>query len=249
MIECSAARNESVVHRIDPRARFLAAVAGAAVLAAGQQPHAAAAGLAAACTLTGLARLGGRVILKRFLALNLFMAILLLSLPPGMPGETVFSIGPLDYSAPGLRAAVIIVMKANAIVFLYTSLVSTMSVQTLGHTLAHLRVPAKLVLLYLLMVRYIWTLGREYDQLRTAMRARCFSPRSDMHTMKSYGQLIATLFLKGFHRSHRVLNAMKCRCWRGEFWLYRHFSFSRRDLVFAGASLLVIAVIGWRQLS
>lgn len=248
VIERHEAEHASVIHCIDPRIRFMTAMAGAAVLAAGMNPHAAAAGLAAAVSLAALARLDGRIIVKRFLAVNAFMAVLLLTLPFGIPGGAVFSIGPLDYSAAGLRSAGMIIVKANAIVFLYTSLVSTMSVQTLGHTLAHLRVPGKLVLLYLLMVRYISTLNREYDQLRTAMRARCFVPRTDMHTMKSFGRLTATLFLKGFHRSHRVLSAMKCRCWRGEFWLYRHFHFSRRDLVFAMFSLIAIVIIGWRQL-
>jgi cobalt/nickel transport system permease protein len=114
----------------------------------------------------------------------------------------------------------------------------------LGHALDHLFVPRKLTLLYCLTVRYVGTLRLEYDRLRTAMRVRGFQPRTDFHTLRSMGHLVGMLLVRSFDRSERVLAAMKCRGFRGTFWLFDHFAFARRDLVFAIAAAAALLIIG-----
>jgi cobalt/nickel transport system permease protein len=207
-------------------------MAASIIIALGNDPHATAGGLACGLALAAIAHLPGAPLLGRMAIVNLFMVFLAVFLPPGIPGREAFSVGPFAYSIEGLRRAGLIAMKTNSLVLVYTALVSTMRVEILGHALAHFRAPKKLILLYLLMIRYINTLHGEYSRLRMAMRARCFAAGPNLHTMKTCGELAAVILLRGFHRSRRVLAAMKCRCWKGEYWLLHHFTFSARDAAF-----------------
>ena len=235
--------SDSSIHRIDPRARFIVALAASIIIAAAGDHRIAAGALAFGLAMVALAGLPAGPLLKRMAAVNIFMLMLLAFLPLSVPGKPVFSIGRLVYSLEGLEKATLLALKANGIVAVYTSLVSSMPLAVLGHVLSHFRLPRKLILLYLLMIRYIHTLHEEYLRLRKSMRTRCFRPRTDIHTMATFGRVVAILLLRGFHRSHRVLDAMKCRCWRGEYWLLDHFVYTRRDLVFSVFSVIVLSVL------
>ena len=237
-------RRDSLIHRLDPRARLVAALAFAMLLAVCRHPEVCLLGLAAALVLFPLARLPLRATAKRLVAINALMLMIVVLLPLGIGGRTVWQFGPLCYTREGLSRAAVMAIKGNAIVFSYTALVSTMTPFTLGHALAHLWVPRKLTLLYCLTVRYVGTMKQEYDRLRTAMRVRGFTPRTDLHTLRSYGQLVGMLLVRSFDRSERVLAAMKCRGFRGTFWLLEHFAFGRGDLVFLVAAAVVLLAIG-----
>jgi cobalt/nickel transport system permease protein len=237
-------RRDSFIHRLDPRGRLIAALAFAVLLAVCRRPAVCLAGLCLALVLWPLARLPLVATLKRFAAFNTFMLMLILLLPWGESGRPGWQLGPFCYSWEGLGRAVTIAVRGNAIVLVYTALVSTMNPFVLGHALDHLFVPRKLTLLYCLTVRYVGTLKQEYDRLRTAMRVRGFRSRTDLHTFRSLGHLVGMLLVRSFDRSERVWAAMKCRGFRGTFWLLDHFAFTRRDLVFVVVAVAALLIIG-----
>jgi cobalt/nickel transport system permease protein len=111
----------------------------------------------------------------------------------------------------------------------------------------HLRVPHKLTHLLLFTVRYLDVLRREYGRLNAAMRLRGFRPRTNMHTYRTYGHLIGMLLVRSLDRSERVVAAMKCRGFRGHFYLLDHFHFSRLDAPFAFATVVVLAGLAWLE--
>ena len=45
------------------------------------------------------------------------------------------------------------------------------------------------------------------------------------HSYRTFGYLVGMLLVRSFDRSERVLAAMKCRGFRGQYWLLDHFSF------------------------
>ena len=109
--------------------------------------------------------------------------------------------------------------------------------------------PEKVVHLLLLTVRYVGVLQRESQRLRIAMKARGFRPRMNGHTYRSYGQLVGMLLVRSLDRAERIVAAMKCRGFRGHFYLLDHFAYSTaRDLPFAAialATLLAVAGMEW----
>ena len=59
--------------------------------------------------------------------------------------------------------------------------------------------------------------------------------------------LVGMLLVKSFDRADRIVAAMKCRGFRGRFYVLHHFAFARRDLLFGVASLVGLVGLGWGE--
>jgi cobalt/nickel transport system permease protein len=199
--------------------------------------------LAAALTAGAFSGFTAGTLVKRLLPLNALMLLLAILLSLSMPGKPVAMIGPFCFSREGLILVAKIAIKGNAIVMAVLVLIGTMEVNTLGHALSHLRVPAGLSHLFLFTVRYLDVLHREYLRLRWAMKVRCFHPRMDRHTYRSFGNLLGMLLVRGYDRSERILAAMRCRGFQGRFYLLDHFSFQLCDAIFCSVSVLICLII------
>jgi len=173
--------------------------------------------------------LSGSLLLKRLLVMEGFMIVLLVMLPFSVPGESLFTLGPFSASAEGVQRALQIVLRANAIVILLMALVGTLEPVVLGHALGQLRLPDKLIHLFLFTVRYISVLFDEYRRLRLAMRARAFVAGSNRHTWRTFGWLVGMLLVRSLERSERILAAMKCRGFNGRLYLVKQNIWSRHD--------------------
>ena len=202
-------------------------------------------GLALAVAAAGvfLARLPPRGVLKRLLPLNLLMLTLALLLPLTKSGTPWFHVGPFPVVREGVLLAAVIALKGNAIILAMIVLLGTLETTVLGHALNHLHVPDKLTHLLLFTVRYLEVLRRESVRLHTAMKTRGFRPRMNRHTYRNYGYLAGMLLVRSFDRSERVLAAMKCRGFRGRFYLLDHFAFSRYDLPFCVVSSVIMLTL------
>jgi len=231
------------IGRADPRLRVLLAAALAVVLAAASRLEVLALGLAAAVLTLPLARLAPAAVLRRLAPLNAILLLVALTLPWTTPGTTVLGIGPLDLTREGLRLGAAILLKGNAVVLTLVVLLGSLDATALGHALHHLHVPDKLAHLLLLTVRYLDVLHREYLRLRAAMKVRGFRPRMDRHTYRAFGYLVGMLLVRSFDRAERILAAMRCRGFRGHFYLLDHFALSRADLWFATAGILLLAAL------
>lgn len=234
----------SYIHRLDPRVRIISGFVLAVIIALSRSWPVIALGGASALALLIAARVGLRVIVGRLIELNVFMLMVLVLVPFSMAGEPLFSLGPFSFSREGLLFALAVTAKGNAVVMVLTALLSTIETVTLGHALNHLKVPDKLVHLFLFTVRYVDVLHHEYLRLRQAMKCRCFKPGMNLHTYHTLGNLVAILLIRSLDRSERIMRAMKCRGFTGRFWMLDHFHTHNRDYVFScGAAVFCAALI------
>lgn len=231
------------IAHVDPRLRILAAVAASLLIAAAQQFAVLGAALAAAALAWTLSGLSPATVLRRLLPLNIVLLLLVVLLPLGTRGTPLTECGPLSLSREGLLLAAAIALKGNAILLVLLVLLGAMDATTLGHALNHLHVPDKLTHLLLFTVRYIDVLNRESLRLRAAMRVRGFRPRVSLHTYRSYGHLVGMLLVRSFDRAERIVAAMKCRGFRGHFYLFEHFAMTRADLPFALVAAAVLSAL------
>jgi cobalt/nickel transport system permease protein len=134
-----------------------------------------------------------------------------------------------------------IALKANTILLLLTIFMTTIDNVSFGHALIHLRVPRKLVHIMLFSIRYLEVIGREWRKLTTAMKVRCFHARLNWHTLQSYGYLIGMLLVRSLDRSDRVYAAMKCRGFRGDFYILDHFVMKKADVIFVVLGSVLLA--------
>jgi cobalt/nickel transport system permease protein len=228
---------------IDPRVRIIVAMLFAVAIVAVESLAILAVCLALSLALVAAARLPPGPTLSRVAALDLFIVFSVLLLPFTMPGNELARFGPFVVSREGSLAAVTILFKATAVILALVSLVGTMEAVDLGHALARLAVPAKLIALLFFTVRYIEVLHRELGRLRLAMKARAFTMRTDLHTWRALGFLLGMLFVRSFERAERILKAMKCRAFTGTFHGRSGAAPGLRDLVFAAVAAFVLAAL------
>ena len=175
--------------------------------------------------------------------MDFFMLTLICILPFTTPGDAMFTVFGLQASWQGLLHALLITIKANAVLLVLFSLVATMSASTLGHALAHLKVPDKLVHLMLFMVRYLDVISQEYKKMRRAMQARAFVMGTNTHTWKSIGYLFGMLLIRSIERAERIAGAMKCRGFCGRFYLNDDMKIRRVDIVFSALFLCFLCLL------
>lgn len=235
------ATGDTIIHRLDPRARLVAATLFSVVVAVSATPRAAAVALACACLVLAASRPRVLPLLKRLFVVNLFIAFLWLMLPFSTPGETVRSIGPLAATQQGIDLALLISLKSNAIVLAFVALVATADAATLGQAMYRLRLPGKLAFLFLFTYRFVQVVGEEFGRLRTAARLRGFVPRTSMHTYRTVAALLAMVLVKSHDRAQRVHQAMLLRGFSGRFVSLREFRFGPADAVFLGCMLALCA--------
>ena len=106
----------------------------------------------------------------------------------------------------------------------------------LGFALNGVGVPSKFAHLLLFMVRYIEVIHQEYHHLRAAMLLRAFRPRFDRHTFRAFGFLVGQLLVRSVNRSERIMEAMKCRGFRGRFYVLAPCRIESADIAFAIAA-------------
>ncbi len=239
----------SLIHRTDPRLRLIAGLVTALVVALFQNLHGAAAALLAAILLCALARLDVHALLRRLATANLFFLMIAVSFLFSGQGEAAATMEGIALK-PGTAAALLILLKGNAIVLFLTAFLGTVELNRMGYAAQRLGLPTKLVQIFFFAVRYLDELHHELHRLFIAMRARGFRARFDIHTLRTYGFLTGTLLVHSLERSDRILAAMKCRGFNGQFYSLDSLQFTRRDagvaaLTAAGLVCLVLLEVGW----
>ncbi|MDR1946321.1 MAG: energy-coupling factor transporter transmembrane protein EcfT [Desulfovibrio sp.] len=156
---------------------------------------------------------------SRLLSVNAFLLPFWLLLPPSpVPGgETLFSLGPLDFHRAGFETALLICLKANAAACALTALAGTSTVAENGRALHELHVPDKMTALLLITHANLGLMAREYGRLFQAARLRGFVPGASPAACRVYARLIGLLLVRSWHKSRRVEQAMLLRGFRGRF--------------------------------
>jgi cobalt/nickel transport system permease protein len=238
------ALGESWVHRLDPRAKIVVAVVFSVVVALNQHLQATALSMLLPVGLLACAQLSAARVMARLAVVNGFVAFMWLFLPFTVPGHTIYSLGPLTVQSEGVYAALLITLKANSIILIVIALLGTSPVFSLVHALSHLGIPDKLVHLFFFSFRYIHVIHAEYHRLANAMKMRGFKPKTDAHTYRAYAYLVGMLLVRSFDRSKRILQAMKCRGFKGKFYILHHYEMKQGDYAIAGAGL-AFTVLLW----
>jgi cobalt/nickel transport system permease protein len=227
------AQGDSLLHRLDPRVKLLAALFWSCLIATSDRLPLSAWALGCSLALAAMARLSVRKLCARFMFVNIFIALFWLTLPFSLPGESVWSLGPLHASREGLLYALRITLKCNAILLAVTALLGSSTVFALVHALRHLALPEKLVHMFFFTFRYFQIIHSEYLRLREAMRVRCFTPGTNLRSYRSYAQLLGILLVRSLDRAERVREAMLCRGYAGKLWVFDHFSIKEQDVAFS----------------
>jgi cobalt/nickel transport system permease protein len=227
------AEGKSHLHHMDPRVRVVFAGLFSTVVALARDFQVLILAIFISSSLVFLAQLSAREILKRLLAVNIFIVLLWLVLPLTFHGSISFKLGPLPVYTEGIVIAAQITLKSNAIVMALIALVATMNFSILGYALNWLRMPDKIVHLLLMTYRYVFLIEQEYQRLIRAAQMRGFRPGTNLHTYKTYANIVGMLLVRSTLRADRVYKAMLCRGFRRKFYYLHEFASGQREWIFA----------------
>lgn len=228
---------------LDPRVLLLAATGAAICFSLIRTMPVAWACLFLAVILVAAGRPRLPLVLKRLAVANVFIAFLWLTVPLTVPGENAGTLGPFSLSREGVALALSTTVKCNAILLVFLVLVADMSLPLVGAALDRLRVPPKLVFLFLCTCRYVHVIGEEWQRLRTAARLRGFAPSTSMHTYRTIGNMLGLTVVNSLDRSRRIYEAMLLRGFRGTFHTVTDLTTARRDIAFTAAFFCILACL------
>ena len=229
--------------KIDPRVRIITTIALAIVVVSFASWQAVTATILFALTLMTFSAPDWRKSLRRILAMDGFILVTLVLLPFTYPGDAMFTLWGFDASWQGLYRAIMIALKANAVMCGIIAFLGNLSSTELGRGMTGLYLPTKLTTLMMFTVRYIDVLHHEYLRLRQSMRARAFRLKTNRHSWKMIGYLVGMLLVRAHERSERIIWAMKCRGFHGHYHFARLPRLAVRDVVFGLAMLAVLGAL------
>lgn len=196
---------------MSPPLRLLVALLLSVTIAAVTSFWAAGAALVAALIALALGRTTWQILRPRLLAVNIFLLFMWLIVPFSMSLDLLG-----QYSRTGVLLCLLITIKANALVAIFTAFLSPMSPYTLGAALCGLGCPAKLIWLFLLLECNICILRREWTSLQEAARLRAFAPTASLHCYKTMSALLAQWFIRAWEKARLLQDALLLRGYDGE---------------------------------
>jgi cobalt/nickel transport system permease protein len=173
----------------------------------------------------------------------LFLLPFFLVMPLSYPGEPAFRIVGLPFAWEGLRLAVLIVLKAVAIVLTAYAIFGSSRFDVSMLALQRLKCPRIIVQMLLFTYRYVFVFLAEMQRMDTAMAARGFVKKADGRTLRVIGNFVGTLLVRSFERTERIYKAMLSKGYQGEFYSLTKFAADGTDWLKAILVLAVAAVL------
>lgn len=206
--------------------------------------------LMAALILVWLAGLPAHFVAGGVKWVLLFLLPFFIIMPLSYPGEPALRLVGLPFAWEGLRLAVLIVLKAVAIVLTAYSIFGSSRFDISMLALQRLKCPKIIVQMLLFTYRYIFVFLAEMQRMDTAMCARGFVKKADRRTLRVIGNFVGTLLIRSFERTERIYKAMLSKGYQGDFHTLVNFEAEGKDwlkaaLVLAAAGMLLgIDVMG-----
>lgn len=232
----------SFIHELDPRWKLAAALPCIVAAVLIKSLPVAIVGFFSAFLLILLSRLPLAWYSKRMAGVCLFLAVFVVAAPLLIPGEDHFLIlGPIKASLTGLNLGLLTLTKALTISTLVLVLLATAPLDATFKAAHSLCVPGLFVQIGMMAYRYLFVFANELLRLRIALRARGYRNRLSRHSYRTISHVAGTLLVRGYERSERVGQAMRCRGFDGQFRSLVDFHTRARDVI---AFTIVILVAG-----
>ena len=216
----------SVIHRLDPRAKLIVLVAYivALFLAVSWVSYALMVVFLLACirisTIPAKSFIRG---MKPLMMILVFTGVLNLFFTTG--GEVLVDFWFITITSGGLQRAVFMVIRILLLIcgtFLLTYTTSPISLtdglEALMNPLKKIKVPVhELSMMMCIALRFIPTLIEETDKIMSAQKARGadFESGTLMEKAKALIPILVPLFISAFRRADELATAMECRCYQG----------------------------------
>lgn len=217
----------SILHRLDPRAKIIAALLYIVVIFLADTLASFALLLASAVLLVALSGISPRIVIRGMKPLVFIILFTVVVNIFWMEGKTLlWEWGFLHIYAEGLINALLIALRillllvGTSIFMTYTTtpIALTDGLEQLLAPLAKIRLPVhEFSMMMTIALRFIPTLVEETQKIMNAQKARGadFSTGSLMQRIRALIPILVPLFISAFRRADELATAMECRCYTG----------------------------------
>ncbi|MFN3533986.1 MAG: cobalt ECF transporter T component CbiQ, partial [Desulfatiglandales bacterium] len=243
MFEADFLSNRHFLRRLDPRFKIFAYLALAFEITLLETVTVSMAVFLGSVLFVLLSKITPSEIIKRMVAVNLFVLFFWVVLPFTYPGESIFRYSFLNVTREGLIYSLLITLKCNSAFLLLFSLVGSITSAELGQALISLRLSPKLTYLILFTWRYLSVMWMELNIMTRSLKARSFEPKNNLFTYRTLAFMVGMLMIRAYERSRRVKWAMEARGFEGRFYSLRGLCAQKRDWAFGAISFLFVAIL------
>ena len=236
---------ESLVHRLDPRAKVLGLVAVTVIgVSAPVRLWPGYGGCALVlAAVAAAARVPARQLWRRARVVLPLVLLVGVFVPLVRTGGTAYELGPLTLHEAGLTVLGALAAKATIGTLSAVLLAATTSYPAIMRALESLRVPRLFVLIASFMHRYLFVIVEELGRMRSAVAARAYRPRH-VRDAAPLGRVATAMFLRTYGRGERVYLAMLARGYDGRMPELEPLRLRAADLGFV--ALVVAALLPFR---
>lgn len=251
--------SSSVMHRLDPRIKFILAIAYIVAGFVCKNVFSFVLLLASTIILVLLSKIPLKTVLKSIKAIIfivIFTALINIFMSKGDESELLVSWKFIEIYRSGLYNAAFIVIRILAMIigasvfltYTTTPIQLTDAIERLFSPLKKLHVPVhEFAMMMTIALRFIPTIVEETEKIMAAQKSRgaSFSSGSVFKRIKALIPIIIPLFVSAFRRAGDLATAMTCRCYRGGEGRTRMtvLKLSARDIVATGIMVMFIAGI------
>jgi energy-coupling factor transport system permease protein len=243
----------SPLHRVDPRAKFVAVLALAVALFTRDSFAALGVYGAAALVALGVSRVPPLWFWRSLRPILWLVALTFVAQVLFARGEAFYSFGPIHLTRRGIELATYLSLRLVVLVFfgslltLTTSPISlTDALAWLGRPLRRLRVPSdELALMMTIALRFIPTLLVEIEKIMRAQKARGaeFGRGGPLRRARALVPVLVPLFVVSFRRADDLALAMEARCYQPGIRRTRLHPLVARRSDFAMLALVVLLIV------
>jgi cobalt ECF transporter T component CbiQ len=204
-----------------------------------------------AIILALLSRVPLMLLAKRaWLAALLFTGLIALPAIFLTPGQTIFQISALKLtiSAPGLRSALFLIMRAETAVTLSFLLIFCTLWTHILKALAALGVPVVIIVILSITYRYIFLMFQTALNMFEARQSRMIGELDGAEKRRVAAASVGVLLGKTFQLSNEVFLAMQARGFRGDVQILDEFHMQPRDWLALIGFACLTALAGWLRL-
>ncbi|MFH1616272.1 MAG: cobalt ECF transporter T component CbiQ [Planctomycetota bacterium] len=240
------AYQDSPVHRLDPRMKFIAAIIFTAFVISLPR-HAVALPV---CCITGpfvvlvIGKTPLRFVLKHIAITSPLIAVLAASCIFYDRAVVDIVFGPFSWqSTAGALRAASIVIKFTVTMMTLTALVSTTRFSDLLAAIQKLGIPQVLIMQIAMLYRYIFLIIDNAAHILQARSCRKLRNLGFKTELKVAAAMVGTLLVTSFNQAHATSLAMQARSFDGKWRTLSHMKLKFADAAFAAAFIIFIAVM------
>jgi cobalt ECF transporter T component CbiQ len=238
---------QGLLQTLDPRVRVAGLLMLVIAVVICRRPDVISALLLLAVGVAVASRVSLASLVKRvWLVIFIFTGLIALPALFITPGRPVLNVLSLPISAPGLRTAVLLILRVETAATLTTLLVLCTPWTHILKALRSLRLPAEVVTLLAMTHRYLFLLIETAAQMFESRKSRTVGTMTGPEQRKMTTRTAGVLLSKSIELSHEVYLATLSRGFRGDVGLLTDFRMRFRDYAGLATFVFIACAAVWK---